>query len=155
MSIRPATSADIPRLAELTMEVHDLHVAHMPELFTPASRGALRSYYRDLLGSERSQVLVACEGDSVVGYMILVVYDRSSYPGLRPMRYLYVDSIGVTAAHRRRGHATALLAEARALARAEGIDAIELDSWAFNEEAHAFFRSQGFETLCLRMGTAV
>jgi ribosomal protein S18 acetylase RimI-like enzyme len=64
---------------------------------------------------------------------------------------LYVEAIGVTEAYRGRGHATALIDVARALAKEQRADRIELDTWGFNERAQRFFRSVGFDVRGIRM----
>jgi len=46
---------------------------------------------------------------------------------------------------RRRGVGRSLMRAALDEARARGFSEVELSSWAFNTDAHALFRSLGFE----------
>lgn len=62
-----------------------------------------------------------------------------------PSDALYVDALAVTDAHRRRGVATALLAEAERVARARGLAAVALDTPATNTGAQALYEAAGFE----------
>jgi diamine N-acetyltransferase len=155
MSIRRATKADIDRLVDLNIEVHDLHVAHLPFFFEQINRRDVAAYFAGMLDAPGAHVLVACDGPEVVGYMLLVIRERPAAPGVRGRRWLYIEQIGVAEAHRRRGHAAALIEEARAVAEEHGLGRIELDTWGFNTRAQAFFRSQGFETVSMKMGMEV
>jgi diamine N-acetyltransferase len=151
MSVRQATPADIERLVDLNMEVHDLHVAHLPTLFKPARREDLASYFEQTLASRDALVYVACDGEKVVGYTLLIIRERPENPVVYAHRSLYIEQIGVAESHRRQGHASDLVETARAVAKESGLDRIELDTWGFNEQAQAFFRSQGFRTRNVKM----
>jgi GNAT superfamily N-acetyltransferase len=72
-----------------------------------------------------------------------------------PLRYawdeIHLHHIGVRPAYRRRSLASALLGSVRAAANEIGIDLVTLQVWAFNEDAHAVFRQQGFTPYMLRL----
>ncbi len=155
MSVRRATKADVGRLADLNTEVHDLHVAHLPYFFKPARPEDLTAFFERMLEAPEAWVFVACEGQEVVGYMVLVLRERPENEFALPQRWLYIDQIGVTEAHRRRGHAAALVDRARGVAKEYGLERIELDTYAFNERAQAFFRSQGFQDHMIKMKMGV
>ncbi len=155
MSVRPATPADIERLVDLNSEVHDLHVAELPAYFKPVSRADLAAYFADMLEAPGARVFVACNGPEVVGYMLLVLRERPANIFAHAQRWLEIDQIGVTAAHRGQGHAAALVEAARALAKEYSLGRIELHTWGFNERAQAFFRAQGFQTQGIKMGMDV
>ncbi len=155
MSVRRATEGDLQRLVDLNLEVHDLHVAHLPYVFEPIDREAVVAFFGNLLNAPEALILVACEEAEVVGYMLLIFRERAGGSGLRARRWLYIEQIGVTEAHRRRGHAAALVEAARDVAKEHGLSRIELDTWGFNERAQAFFRSRGFQTVSMKMGMAV
>ena len=52
MSVRPATKSDIERLVDLNMEVHELHVVHLPDFFKPAQRGDLAAFFAEMLQAD-------------------------------------------------------------------------------------------------------
>src|SRR5512135_3544181 len=108
MSVRRATPADIERLADLNLEVHDLHVAHLPWFFKPAERDKVAAAFTEKLSAEDTRIFVACEDGNVVGYVVLVMRERLENPFSLSQRWLYLDQIGVTASHQRLGHAAAL-----------------------------------------------
>jgi diamine N-acetyltransferase len=155
MSIRQATKADVERIADLSMEVHDIHVAHWPTVFKPAGHEDVAAYFAGLLEAPDVHVFVACRGSEIVGYTVLVVRERLENAFTYNRRWLYVEQIGVTEAHRRQGHAAGLIEAVRAVAKEQKLDRIELDTYGFNERAQAFFRSQGFQTQLVKMGMDV
>lgn len=58
-------------------------------------------------------------------------------------RYLYVDDLVTAPAHRSRGHGAALLAWLAERARAEGCEALHLDSGVRRTGAHRFYEREG------------
>lgn len=153
MSVRLASAADLERLVELNLEVHDLHVAHMPDLFKPADPEDVSAYFAAMVAADAAEIFVACEGPVVVGYLLLVLRERPEDPVMLAQRFAYIEQIGVTAEHRGRGHGHELIAAARTFARQRGLDRVELDTWGFNKAAHAFFHAEGFHTRNIRMAT--
>jgi ribosomal protein S18 acetylase RimI-like enzyme len=67
-----------------------------------------------------------------------------------PSPALYVDALATDPSCRRRGAASALLAEAERQAHARGLPAVALDTTVGNREARALYRSAGFEEVAYR-----
>lgn len=155
MNVRRATRADIDALVDLMTEVQELHVSNLAWLFRRAGRRATAAYFRELFGGDASRIYLACEDDEAVGYLLLTLLDLPANAFMYARRSLYIESIAVKEGHRNRGYGAALLETARIVAREQGCEQIELDTWGFNESAHAFFRAHGFDTLCLRMAAPV
>jgi GNAT superfamily N-acetyltransferase len=74
---------------------------------------------------------VALEGERIVGFATLVPGDGA----------LELDALFVDPDRMRQGIATALIADAAAIARVQGIDAIEVTG---NDHAMAFYEATGF-----------
>lgn len=55
--------------------------------------------------------------------------------------------IAVDATLQRRGIGRQLIAAAVAIGRKEEVDAVMLDSWSFNRDAHTFFEAEDFAPL--------
>ena len=67
-----------------------------------------------------------------------------------PPGMLYVDALATAPAHRRRGVATALLADAERLARDAGLKGLALDTEIENRAARALYERYGFTQRGLR-----
>ena len=67
-----------------------------------------------------------------------------------PERMLYVDALATDPAHRRRGVARALLAEAERMAAAAGLDGVALDTGIENRAARSLYERAGFSPSSLR-----
>ena len=60
--------------------------------------------------------------------------------------FLDVNEFGVDPAYRRRGVGKALIDRAKAWAKEQGFDRLELNMWEFNQDALAFYEAVGFRT---------
>ncbi len=69
---------------------------------------------------------------------------------LNAMRYLLIDQISVRPAARGKGVGAALMGQAETLAKNLDVKRIQLDSWDFNLNAHAFFEHLGFQKFNFR-----
>jgi ribosomal protein S18 acetylase RimI-like enzyme len=67
-----------------------------------------------------------------------------------PDGMLYVDALATAAAHRRRGVARALLAEAERMAADAGLEGVALDTGIENRAARALYERAGFNLSSLR-----
>jgi ribosomal protein S18 acetylase RimI-like enzyme len=154
--VRRATPEDLDALASLRPWVHDKHARAHPDDFKVSEPGAARREAEAWLGQPTVHVLIATLDGEPVGYLRAEVFDRAERELMHARRLLYFDQIAVKESARGRGHGKQLIAAGVALARDLGIGIVELDVYAFNAEARAFFLSQGFaprrERLCRVLG---
>lgn len=144
--IQRATTEDAPAIARLNAHVHDIHVEAVPHYFRPTDLDEITATFRDWIDSDDNATFVARDADGTpIGYMRTRFYDLPPTPFHHHRTYLVLDQVAVHPAHRRNGLAHAFVKLAREEARTRGTDRIHLSSWNFNEGAHAFFRSEGFE----------
>lgn len=92
-----------------------------------------------LLADDRVLFVVALEGDRPVGFVL--AYELLRRHGDRSKLFVY--EVEVDPVHRRRGVASALLAELESLARARGIRRGWVLTDRSNEAAMALYRSAG------------
>lgn len=144
--VRPARREELARVNELRRVVNDLHVEGRPAHFKPGFGPELQAHVFDQFDSDRFDVLVALAGGEVAGFATVQFVHRPEGPYTLPLDFYHVEEFGVDAAHRRKGVATALVDYMKADARARGFGRIDLDVWAFNEGALAFYEAAGFET---------
>ena len=156
VEIRPATEAELDAILALAAQTLDHHVVGDPHVFEPVSDPAEeRARFSQMLHDTSAGVLVAILAGRPVGYAVLIVAATPSVPGLRPRRVLRVEDLGVDKEHRRAGIGRRLMDEALAQARSKGLDAVELNVFAFNEGAISLYQSLGYQTTSLRMRLVV
>ena len=98
------------------------------------SRGAMRRFAE----AKNALVVIAEEGDALVGFVILdVEMGKKGRTG-------YVVTLDVDPAFRRRGVAALLMDEVERQARADGCGAIVLHVFVGNESAMKFYASAGY-----------
>jgi ribosomal protein S18 acetylase RimI-like enzyme len=158
VTIRRATSDDVPALVALNAEVQAMHADHEPHIYRlpgPDFLTAVASWFLDLLAREDTKVLICQERETAVGYACCWIKDRPPTVYHRPLKRIHVDQFGVAASHRRRGYGRALLNAILDLARAEGASLVTLEVRAFNEGARAFYAQHGFQVTGYDMAVEV
>jgi ribosomal protein S18 acetylase RimI-like enzyme len=136
---------DLAAIVILKREVHALHIAHAGWHFFDPGDAVLAETIRSRLADSGTRVLVARHGNQVVGYVSGSVRVRPETPISRASRAMYLDEICVSRDCRRAGTGRLLVEAIFAAARVEGIDRVELDTWAFNADAARFFEKLGFQ----------
>jgi diamine N-acetyltransferase len=144
--VRQAVVEDLSDLAVLNEVVQELHVGAEPAQFkADTARDEVEAFFGRLILAERTFVLVAETSGTSVGYIWFELQDRPATPFTKARRRAYIHHVVVGERSRRLGVGLALLRAAETMAQAQGINQIALDTWAFNEGAHDFFRIAGFE----------
>ncbi len=144
IEVRRATLDDLDALASLRPAVHDKHARAHPENFKVSEHGAARREADAWLAQPHTHVLIAVLDGEPVGYLRTEIFDRPERELMHARRILYFDQIAVKETARGQGHGKRLIDAGVALARELEIGIVELDVYAFNAEARAFFISQGF-----------
>ena len=125
-------------LSDVTDEVAADFARLLPQLSTsaaPLSKAALAG----IAAHPATTVLVARDGDSLVGTLTLVLYPIP--PGLRA----HIDDVVVDSAARGRGVGEALTLEAIRLAAAAGVRTVDLTSRPSRDGANRLYQRLGFE----------
>jgi ribosomal protein S18 acetylase RimI-like enzyme len=151
MVVRAATPADLPRLGVLgAMLVRQHHALDQLRFFIV---DGIEKGYEWFLGGELRRedavVLVAQDGDQVIGYAYATLEPRNWNDLLDACGKL--NDVLVDPSTRRRGVGRALVQAMRAELAARGAPRMVLMSAWRNPDAHAFFESLGFRRTMLEM----
>jgi ribosomal protein S18 acetylase RimI-like enzyme len=145
--VREALPSDVPSLSKLLVEVHDLHVAALPHIFTAIAPDAqTEAFLHDHLTQDDSQAFVAEDAEALVGYCWIQRYDAPPLHLFVPSRSAEIDTLVVAATHRHRGIGRALVERAHAWAAAQGVDEVRIIVYEFNQEALRFYERLGYVT---------
>ena len=151
MDIRQASSADALCLSSLCVDVQRLHAEHHPDVFQlPQSEDFAVSFFEEMLADPSVRIFIAEEDGESFGYILCKLVERPVNPFTFAARSLHVDQISVRPTARRHGVGLALMQQAEMLAKEWDIQKIQLDSWDFNLNAHAFFERMGFQKFTFR-----
>lgn len=148
--IEEATTAEAGVLADLNRHVQGLHVDGAPGLFKRPVHEEVVAQFEEWLGEENAWAFIAYEGERPVGYVVAFVRERPENPITRAWRALVIDQISVEPAWKGKGVGRALVEAALEVAREAAVDEVQATTWAFNEQAQAFFRALGFDVHVLR-----
>ncbi len=142
VEVREATVADYPGFARVAREVHEHHVAAVPDVFRRVEVVVPEEAFAELIADDDSGVYIAeCDGE-LAGYAVLL-HRRASREIHVPRPFAFVDTFGVAEAHRRSGVGRRLFAACVAGAKERGATRLELDCWEANREAVRFYAAMG------------
>ena len=139
MTVRFAQEKDFERVNELRRQ-DDLHTEGRPDIFKPGFPSELRDC---IIGKT---VIVAESGENIIGYCVVSPDHKKETLFQYGRDFLEVDENGVDPDCRRQGAGSAMMDFIEAYAKEKGYSRIELNMWAFNEEALAFYEAAGFST---------
>ena len=134
MEIRAATVDDVEALCGLLAQLPVDGPGHVP-----ADRA--RAVLPEVVGDLRRRLLVACDGDRIVGTADVIVLPNLTHGG-RP--YANVENVVVDASARGQGVGHALMDAVMAHARACGCYKVQLQSNDERLDAHRFYDALGF-----------
>lgn len=140
-------TVEIRRITQVSDALEEAFARLMPQL-SPRLGAPSREVLRRVAGSETGALLAAVAGERIVGVLMLAWYDAPSG------RKAWIEDVVVDAAARGRGIGEALVREALALARREGVARVMLTSNATRRAAHRLYERMGFvryETDCFRL----
>jgi len=152
LSIRPATSADLPRLGRLGAMLVETHHALDPKRFLP-TRDRMPADYAAFLIKQLARpdvvLLVADDHGDVIGYVYATV-EGHDYMALRGPAGVIQDIV-VDADRRRAGVGRQLLDAALSTLRARGASQVVLSTAHGNEGAQRLFARAGFRPTLIEM----
>lgn len=155
MNIRKATVSDAPTLAALNHSVQNMHADAFPGKFrrdTPEE--SVARVFSTAIQDPSSHWLV-WEEEQPIAFICAEFREHDESWCLVAHRVCYLSGIVVAPQFRRKGIGRALLDALKQEAKERRVISIELDVWAFNEEAKQVFTSWGFHGMRERMTLAM
>lgn len=154
-TIRPADEADAARVAELNEVVQALHYRMRPDRFKPPNATAFLPTVESWLRSGTTRVFVADSGDALLGYSVGSEHLRTESALKYGACFAELDQVAVVPAMRGSGVGRALCSAVLDWAKNQGVERVELGTWAFNDRAFEVFEGLGFAPTVRRMSMAV
>ena len=146
------SAGDVPKLEPLWVAVHHVHRDSMPELAPYVSDAEtwaeLRRHYEHLFDKPDTELLLAFDGDELVGYALTHVLpvEETFIPDTwrTGQRIGELESLSVLPSHRGRGIGSALLDAVDAAFDAAGIRDVIVGALAGNVDALRLYERRGF-----------
>lgn len=146
LELRPATSSDIPEIIRLNAIIQQQHAQAYPDTFQyPVKKNHMMKYFKKFLKQENHDIILAFMDEIAVGYMWFEIQLPYKSPLTHPKTCLIVHHIIVEPDFRRMGVASAFFKQLDKISLAENQCEIKLNTWESNQDAHQFFKSQGFK----------
>lgn len=143
MTVRKAEEKDIPRIAELLLQVAAVHADGRPDLFKKGARKYTDEELSEILRDESRPVFVAEKDGFVQGYAFCVDVTHRNDNILTPVRTLYVDDICVDESARGQGVGKTIYTYVRDWAKEQGYYNLTLNVWSCNPSAMKFYLAMG------------
>jgi ribosomal protein S18 acetylase RimI-like enzyme len=145
VAVRKATAVDAEALSSLNVDVQTVHWSALSTRFKPPGSDTFPATAAAALLAQPNNLVFVAEVDSLpVGYAHAEVIHRPETSFRYAEDLVYLHHISVRPPHRKRGLGRALMDAIQLAASERGIAVVTLDVWTFNEDARAFFRSNGF-----------
>ncbi len=141
LTLHPATLDDAPAIALLLTGLNEAVGPPLGDDQVSVSVDQARVRLEAMAPGE--QVLLAHVDGTPAGLLSLRVVPQLS----QDVPYAEVTELYVADAHRRRGVARLLMAEAEFTARKRGCTYVHVNTWHDNDVAQAFYRAAGYEPL--------
>ena len=145
IAIVKAEEEHVTAIGKLWWEFMEIH-QQADAIFTPregAIPGFQENYLRRFMRSENGLVLVALDGEKVIGYSLSEIMGPS--PGFKREEYGSFDQMAITADYRKKGIGEKMFAEIMKWFESRNIDRVEIQTASRNGMANSFWHKLGFE----------
>ena len=140
MKIRSMETRDYAAYCALMDELHGLHRAARPDIYAPAPALPDEAAFAERLKDEIG--LVCEDAGGVIGLAVMRVRTYA-VPAVKTHTTGWIEDICVKREARGRGAGRLLYEALMREAKRAGLERVELNVWAFNEEARAFYEHMG------------
>ncbi len=147
IAIRPAVTADLPRMEKLLDDIDELHREALPWVFAKRAEPRLV----DAFVSEADHAAFIAESAGTLAGLTFLFVREIGGGVVRPARMATLDTLVVGTRFRRQGIGRRLVEAGIAWAHDVGANRVELGVYEFNGPARAFWESVGFTTMWRRM----
>lgn len=155
MLIRNATTADIPGILNLLLQVDMVHHNGRPDLFKGPATKYNAEELQQIISDSATPVFVCLEGDSVLGHAFCIHKQVVGDSVLTDIKTLYIDDICVDENHRGQHIGKMLYEYVLSYAKDHGFYNITLNVWNCNPGAMKFYESLGLKPQKICMETII
>lgn len=150
MAIRKMELADYDDVQRLIYQIHEMHMKSRPDIYRDGNPLPIAYFERCI--SDANALNYAYEKNGSIIGAIMATKEKSRNIPINQERYVYfIEDIVVDKEYRKQGIGKELYLFLENRAREEDVDGIELNVWAFNEEALKFYESLGMSVKNMKL----
>lgn len=143
--VRKIAKKDIPKVVEMFMDMHALHVEKEPTIYKPIDEKNAKKFIKEKLNHPNYMCVGLYRNSTIVGYTLLGINFVSTEPVLfREVRTLYLQELVIKKAHRNSGLGSFLMMWIDHYAKKEKYEKIRLSVCTFNDAAVRLYDKFGF-----------
>ena len=147
MEIRRAENKDIQDIHKLLYQVNLVHHKGRPDLFKFGTNKYTDVELQEIIADENRPILVAVEGDIVIGYAFCIYQQHLNNNILTDVKTLYIDDLCVDENRRGQHIGKQLYSAVVDMAKKNDCYNLTLNVWSLNEGAQKFYESCGLKPL--------
>ncbi len=140
MNIRGMQTRDYEAYCALMDELHGLHRAARPDIYAPAPALPDEEAFAEMLND---RICLVCEDEGGVLGLAVMRLRTYAVPAVKTHTAGWIEDICVKREARGRGAGRLLYEALMREAKKANLERVELNVWAFNEEARAFYEHMG------------
>lgn len=145
--IRFAQADDLPDICRIRRQVHAVHTDGRPDIFRePENSAEFDQLLLEAASKDNYQLMIYEKAGKVAGYALVRLVTTSKNCMKQDRFSYYIEEFGVDKGCRRQGIGTALMNAIFEQAKKFHAASVDLDVWAFNQNAERFYRSLGMKT---------
>ena len=137
--IRKLEKTDFSTLKELFGQLYQIHYYNRPDIFTP-NQPINEKYFDEILNSTVKHCFVYEKEGKLIGAILYKEFETENYDSLKPRKFFKIYDIVVKQEFRRQGYGTKLFEFVKEQAKTNDVDSIDVEAWAFNDEAINFYK---------------
>lgn len=151
--IRPAQKKDIPQLCVLWNAQQEFHHAIQPSIYrklTPNVRIKIRRFLNTVLQNKKVKLFVATVDSDCVGFVAFRA-QKEAYFDTNIKVSAMITELFVSESARRKGIASALIAQVEAWSRKHNVDCVELRVSVYNIDAKELYVGAKYSEMSISM----
>ena len=120
-------------------QLYQVHYYNRPDIFTP-NQPINEKYFDEILNSTVKHCFVYEKEGKLIGAILYKEFETENYDSLKPRKFFKIYDIVIKQEFRRQGYGTKLFEFVKEQAKTNDVDSIEVEAWAFNDEAINFYK---------------
>lgn len=151
IKIRYAIYEDYLEILKLLEELHKIHFEARPDVYKSGYDLLSEEEYTSELNNNSIKRIVIVKSNEIIAYLLarIIAVEESSVT--RASKYIYIDEAYVSCNYRRNGIGKMLFNKIMEIANDEECKSIQLNVWAFNNDAISFYEKLGLSTRNIRL----